>query len=203
LAAYNYLTPAEDIKRRKFLSVIWYGLGIPYLTIAYRQELLFAITTFSLLLRVGYSVAETYPGNITEPEALEWLTTLMVVIGIVGHLGLFGLARYPECFAKYSRCCVVSLGGLCSRKAYRGFLICKLADKQMPTDNPGKFCLVATSLAQGLVTLAIGMAHSCHEPINFDRPGEVFWGFEYPSYFPLFDAEEKRMLIGAIIRSKC
>jgi hypothetical protein len=204
LAAYNYLTTAEDIKRREFISVIWYGLGIPYLTMAYRQALLFAITIISLLLQVGYSVAETYPGNITEAEALEWFTKLMVLIGIVRHLGLFRLAGYPERFTEYSRCCIVSFGVVSVvGKLIEYFLISKLVDKQMPADNAGKFCLVATSLAQGLVTLATGMAHSCHERIISDRPGEIFWGFGYPSYFPLLVTEEKRMLIGAVIRSKC
>lgn len=79
---------------------------------------------------------------------------------------------------------------------------CTKVDKKMPTDPAGWYCLVAMGLAQGFTTLVTGMAHSRYDPIVFDRPGEIFYALGYPCHFPSLDIEEKRVLIGALIRHK-
>ena len=57
-------------------------------------------------------------------------------------------------------------------------------------------------LAQALTTVVASMVHSWYDPVIFDRPGEVFHGLGFPCFFPALDIEEKRILIGAIIRRK-
>jgi hypothetical protein len=203
-AALDYLEKAESVKKETFRSALWYGLGLPRLTLAYRSELLFTMTVISLVLQLGYSVAETYPANIVKPMGLKWLTALLAAFQLFGHLTLFMLSRDPKRYTKYSKICTVFLGGIAAvGKFLECYLICRCVDKQMPADHAAKFCLVALSLAQGLATIVTGIAHSRHEPIIFDRPGEIFFGFGYRCYFPRLNTEEKRTLLAAIIRSKC
>lgn len=200
----EYLGEAEAVKKETFHSALWYGLGLPRLTLAYRSELLFTMTVISLVLQLGYSVAETYPANIVKPMGLKWLTALLAAFQLFGHLTLFMLSRDPKRYTKYSNSCTACLGGITAvGKLLECYLICRWVDKQLLADHAGKFCLVALGLAQGLATIVTAIAHSRHEAIIFDRPGEIFFGFGYRCNFPRLNIEEKRTLLAAIIRSKC
>lgn len=201
--AREYLKCAEDLKKGQYESARWYGFGLPYQMLGHRPAFLFVVAMVSLLLQLGYAVAETYPGNITKPNGLKWWTASVVVVQILGHGYLFLLSRDLDRYIKYSMICVVLLGlAVAIGKLVECFMICSWVDEQMPADHAGRFCVVALSLAQGLTSIVTAMGHSRSHPIILDRPGEIFYGFGHPYCFPALNIEEKRVLVGAIIRSK-
>ena len=168
--------------------------------VVYRRAILFCIIASSLLLRIGHVTLEVYPGKVSKPASLKWLTSIGPMVEVAMHAILFSLVAYPEHFDKYSESCVVAVGGLCALiKLIECALICHLVDEGLPRNRAGWFCLFAPALAQGLAVAAVGMAHVPDDAVPFDGPGKVFSGFGDHSFCPLLTTKEKRTLIEAIL----